>query len=459
MNGIDLRSIPSVDKVLRDPRIALLLDRHSREAVLALVRSALDEAREGALSDDREQPSMQSIVDSVVHSAESRFATWPSRVINATGVILHTNLGRSPLSEAAIEAASSAASGYTDLEFDLGTGRRGSRNKRISEILAEATGAQAGLVVNNNAAAVLLVLAAIAGDGQEVVVSRGQAVEIGGGFRIPDVLAQSGARLVEVGTTNKTYARDYEGAITENTAAVLCVHPSNFTVSGFTHATSLEELVTVCREKGVPVLNDLGSGSLIDPSRYGLGHEPLVQESVAAGASLTMFSGDKLLGGPQAGIVVGDAELVEKVGRHPLARALRADKVTLAALAATLGSYIRGLAESEVPIWRMISADVDELRSRAAAWRDASGIGTVEESESTVGGGSLPGRTLKTNVLAVNHTEGADRFARRLRSHHPPVVARIEHGRVILDPRTVELSEDDDVVDALVDASSAESES
>ena len=293
---------------------------------------------------------IERLVSDIVDDASRRWAPSPTRVINATGVIIHTNLGRAPLSEDAARAAQIAALGYSDLEYDIEVAGRGSRHQHISSILSTVTGAETGIAVNNNAAAALLALSTVAGHGGDVLVSRSEAVEIGGGFRVPDVMAQSGANLVDVGTTNRTYARDYEAAIGPNTSAILKVHRSNFAISGFVHEDPLSEIVEVANRHDIPVLHDLGSGCLIDTAMYGIEHEPTVQESVDAGAHLTLFSGDKLLGGPQAGIIVGDSDLVGRVSRHPLARAVRIDKLTLAALNSTLRSYLRGAATEELPI-------------------------------------------------------------------------------------------------------------
>ena len=342
-----LRSLPSVDRLLSDERIAGLAERYSRQAVAGLVREELASARL-KITNGSAAPDMDGLVDGIGRSVEERWGGWPRRVINATGVILHTNLGRAPLGDDAIEAIRSTAVGYSDLELDLRTGSRGSRQAYISRLAGQLTGAESALVVNNNAAAVLLGLAAIA-SGQTVIVSRGEAVEIGGGFRIPDVLRQSGATLVEVGTTNRTYAGDYEAAITADTGAILAVHASNFKVMGFTHSPSIPELVEVGRRHGVPVLHDLGSGCLLDTSAYGLAREPTPQESIGAGVGLAFFSGDKLLGGPQAGIIAGRSALVSRVARHPMARAVRIDKLSMAALAATLLHYVKGRRRPRYP--------------------------------------------------------------------------------------------------------------
>ncbi|MEX0761025.1 MAG: L-seryl-tRNA(Sec) selenium transferase [Dehalococcoidia bacterium] len=447
MNNTDLRALPSVERILQDVHLSALAGQYSRTAVTGLVRIEIERARLN-IRNGMPPPPRDAIVAAVLERAREAWSPWPRRVINATGVVLHTNLGRAPLSTAAINAASAAAAGYSDLEFDMSSGKRGSRQSHISEQLAHVTGAEAGMAVNNNASAVMLALSTIA-SGREVIVSRGEAVEIGGGFRVPDVMRQSGAVLVEIGTTNRTYAADYASAITERTAAILKVHPSNFTVSGFTHSPDLAELGRVAREHNIPLLNDLGSGSLLDTARYGMAHEPTVQDSIRDGASLTMFSGDKLLGGPQAGLIAGAAELVKQLGSHPLARAVRIDKMTLAALSATLTAYLGESAETDIPIWRMISSPVSDLKSRAESWREAAKMGAVRESESAIGGGSLPGQTLPTFVLAIRPGIGPDEFCAHLRQAATPVIARIEDDEVLLDPRTVMDGEDNPVIEAL----------
>jgi L-seryl-tRNA(Ser) seleniumtransferase len=376
-------------------------------------------------------------------------------VINASGVILHTNLGRAPLSEEVIEAMNLVSRGYCNLEFDLDAGIRGSRDTHVEQLLCELTGAEAALVVNNNASAVLLALTALA-KRREVIVSRGQAVEIGGGFRIPEVMKQSGAKLVEVGTTNITHARDFEEAITPRSAALLRVHSSNFRVVGFTSSFSLEELVALGNQHGLPVLDDLGSGCLLDTTRFGLDPEPTVQESVSRGAGLAMFSGDKLIGGPQAGVIVGKKHLVDRLRKHPLARAVRIDKLRLAGLIATLIPYLKGEATTTVPVWQMISAPLDDLERRARLWANEAGdLARVMEGESMVGGGSLPGGTVPTRLVAVGkpvrkgEKNVAQMMAQRLRANEPPIVGRLSGNVLLLDPRTVLPGEDVAVLEGL----------
>jgi L-seryl-tRNA(Ser) seleniumtransferase len=365
-------------------------------------------------------------------------------VINATGVIIQTNLGRAPLSDETIAAMAAVSRGYSNLEFDLDAGERGSRYVHLEEIMCRITGAEAAMAVNNNAAALLLGLSAL-GQAFEVIISRGQAVEIGGGFRIPDVMRQSRGKLVEVGTTNRTYLRDYEDAITESTVGIMRVHASNFRIVGFTESPALADMATLAHERNLLLLDDLGSGSLLDTSQFGLAHEPMVQESIQAGADLTFFSGDKLLGGPQAGVIVGRRHLIQQLRRHPLARALRLDKATIAGLSATLMHYLRGEAVTKLPVWQMISQPEAELRRRARRWATAIGRpAMVERGRSMIGGGSLPEESLPTWLLAIPESEGIDvtALARRLRLDEPAVVGRIEHDTLLFDPRTVLPSED-----------------
>jgi L-seryl-tRNA(Ser) seleniumtransferase len=445
------RALPSVDALLQSDEVAELLHDFSHDAVTTVARDVLAKARQ-AIKDDGASPSTEMMIAEIVERAYRAWGAWPRAVVNATGVVLHTNLGRAPLSSQMAEAAASSASIYSDLEFNLGSGKRGSRNAHISELLSQISGSEAGIAVNNNASGVLLTLAAVVGADstkKEVIVSRGEAVEIGGGFRVPDVMRQSGATLVEMGTTNRTYASDYEAAITPNTSAILKVHPSNFVVEGFTHVPELAEMVAVGKKHGIPVINDLGSGCLVDTRKYGLDQEPKVQDSVSDGAALTLFSGDKLLGGPQAGLIAGDQAWVDLVSKHPLARAVRIDKMTLSAIAATLVSYLKGSYEAEIPIWSMISMTESVISARAAEWQTACGVGEVERARSAIGGGSLPGQTLPSSVLAIEPAGTADQFASNLRKSPIAVVARIENDRVLLDPRTVFPEQDAAVIEAI----------
>ena len=448
------RGLPSVDAVLRQPALRPLLAAYARAAVTGLVRDMLAAARAAAAATP---VTIEQLAERVVAAAGERWRVGPRPVINATGVVLHTNLGRAPLSRAATDAALAVASGYSALEFDLQSGKRGSRHDHLAGLLREVTGAEDGIAVNNTAAALVLALAALCRR-REVVVSRGQAVEIGGGFRIPDIMRQGGATLVEVGTTNRTRLSDYAEALNERTGAILRVHSSNFRIVGFTESVPVERLAPLARAHGVPLIDDVGSGALLDVRRYGLAPEPLAQDSVAAGADLTLFSGDKLLGGPQAGVVVGRAEYVARLRKHPLMRALRPDKVTIALLAATLLHYVRGEAEREIPVWRMIAARPGALDARARAWlRQLSEIdgvvAAVEPVESTIGGGSLPGETLPSYALTLRAARRpaawASSMAAALRVGEPSVVARVDDNRLVLDPRTVQPDEDERLVTAL----------
>ena len=443
-----LRSLPSVASLLAQPAILDLIDAHSRDPVLAAIRAALDAARKGILAGQELDLSPAALVEQVERRLLASMQPSLVPLINATGVIIHTNLGRAPLSSTA-QAAMTEAAGYSNLEYDLEAGRRGSRWTQAGDLLRELTGAEAALVVNNNASALILILSALA-QAREVVISRGQLVEIGGGFRIPAIMRQSGARLVEVGTTNRTRLNDYAAAICAETAMLLRVHASNFKQIGFVEAPALGELVGLARESGILAVDDLGSGSLIDTAAFGLEREPMIQDSIAAGFDLVCFSGDKLLGGPQAGIILGRSDLVARLQSHPLARALRVGKLTYAALQATLLHYRRGEALSAIPVWRMISLPLAEIDARASAWAAATG-GQVINGESTVGGGSLPGAALPTRLLAIS-CDAPDRLTAKLRASQPPLIARIADGQVLLDPRTVLPEQDDDLLRVLKSA-------
>jgi L-seryl-tRNA(Ser) seleniumtransferase len=448
----ELRNLPSVDRLLQHPRLAALVERRGHDLTVDAIHQVLDAARDEIRAGSACPPA-----DVLAGRAEQRLEAGlrPTLrpAINATGVIIHTNLGRAPLSAEARAAMEAVALGYSNLEYDLEAGQRGSRYVHAEGLLCRLTGAEAALVVNNNASAVLLILMALA-QGREVILSRGQLVEIGGGFRIPDVMRQSGADLVEVGTTNRTYVGDYAAAITERTAALMRVHRSNFRLLGFTHEPELADMVDLARQHEILLFDDLGSGTLLDTAPYGLTHEPTMQESVAAGASLISCSGDKLLGGPQAGIILGRADLIARLKRFPLTRALRVDKTTLAALQATLLHYLLGEAAQKVPVWRMISLDAEQIQGRARRWvgelAERGVPATVRPGQSTIGGGSLPGETLPSHLVALD-LEAPDEIAGRPRAGEPPVVARIENERLVLDPRTV-LSEQEPALWDLVAA-------
>ena len=440
------RAIPPVSAIVAE---AKRRGNELTEDVLTRVaRSELDEVRQALLAGEKlDRPEIERrVFDAFAALQRPRLAP----VLNATGVVIHTNLGRAPVSPETAEAMREAAAHAVPLEIERESNDRGGRMREIAGLLRALTGVESALVVNNCASAVLLVLAAVA-TGKEVVVSRGEAVEIGGGFRVPDVLRQSGARLVEVGTTNRTYARDYAAATNDETGAYLKVHPSNFRAFGFVHSASTAELVVLAREHGLLVLEDLGSGALLDTCRFGLAPEPTLTGAIAAGADLVMASADKLLGGPQGGIIIGSAAWVERVARHPLARAVRADKNSLAGIATTLRHYLRGEAESRIPIWRMIAAPADAIQARATALAATlaqdgieAGVGPVQ---ATVGGGSLPGETLPSWAIILSPLvgEGIDALARRLRLGDPGIFARIDQDRLLLDLRTV-LPEDDEIL-------------
>jgi L-seryl-tRNA(Ser) seleniumtransferase len=437
-----LRDLPSIEQLLQSADH--LVREYGRPLTLDALRLTLEEARARfklALSDaegTKPEGGLPS-TEMILSQAESHLTAWTSStllpVINATGVILHTNLGRAPLSRTTIAAMREAAENYSTLEYDLGKGQRGSRLIHAEAILQKLTGAEAAIIVNNNASAVLLVLSALANK-KRVVISRTQLVEIGGGFRVPDVMKQSGAKLVEVGTTNKVRLSDYEDALQEPTALVMHAHRSNFKIVGFTEEPELKEIAALAHQANVPVVDDLGSGALLDTAKYGLAHEPTVQESLAAGVDLVCFSGDKLLGGPQAGIILGKKNLIDKIKKHPLARAVRADKTCLAGITATLLHYLKDEAEREIPIWKMMSLTLEQIKLRAEAWRDTFGQGEIISSESTVGGGSLPGECISTYALALR-VKSTDRFIKKLRTSHPPIIARVENDTILFDPRTV----------------------
>ncbi len=450
MSEHKLRALPSVERLVR------AVEQHSpplpRPELVRLARETLDALRSNAAPDGA-VPDLEQLAAEVLGRADTLATPGLRRLINATGVVVQTNLGRAPLSEAALAAMHSVAAGYSNLEYDLDAGARGSRYDHVTALLARLTGAEAALAVNNNAAAVLLALSCFC-QGKDVLVSRGQAVEIGGGFRIPDVLRQSGARLVEVGTTNRTYAHDYAAAIGPDTAAILTVHRSNFRIVGFTHDAHEMELHHLAHEAGVLWIDDWGSGSLLRPERWGLAADDTVPDRVAAGCDLVCFSGDKLLGGPQAGLIVGCAEHVERLRKHPLLRALRVDKLTIAALEATLLSYLHGRAEHELPVWRMISTSVDALTARADALAQRIGAGghraEIVAVQSAVGGGSLPGETLPGVALALDGR--AEALHVRLRGGSPPVVGRIAGDRLLLDLRTVLPEQDELLLGAVIAA-------
>jgi L-seryl-tRNA(Ser) seleniumtransferase len=434
------RELPSVSTLLQTARIRELLEQHPRRVVLDAIRHTLDAARTSGATRVTEQEWASSIVLAVEDA--NRRSLRP--VINATGVVIHTNLGRAPLADVAIRAIEEVARGFSNLEYDLASGKRGSRYTHCVDLLRQLTGAEDALVVNNCAAAMVLTLNALA-QKKEVLVSRGELVEIGGSFRIPDIMARSGARLVEVGTTNRTHEDDYRRAITPKTAAIVKVHRSNFAIEGFTAEVSVEKLVFIAAEHGLPVIQDLGSGLMLVLEEFGLSGEPTAQIAVKSGASLVLMSGDKLLGGPQAGIILGDAAIIAKLRKNPLTRAMRVDKLTLSALEATLRLYLdRDRALRDIPVLAMLTATVDSLQNRADSLAKALRSNKVEasviETEASVGGGAFPTARIESRAIALG--ANAERTEAALRRGDPPVIGRIEADRLLLDLRSVRPAED-----------------
>lgn len=435
------RQIPSISSLLSHPHCEQLTATYGNDLTVEALRSVIDyERQQITLGEQTSVRADEAFIGEAADYLMRLLAPTLQPVINATGVIIHTNLGRAPLSDDALAAVQTVGSGYSTLEFDLETGKRGKRSLHAEALLTRLTGAEAAFVVNNNAAATMLALASLAGDGQGVVVSRGQLVEIGGGYRMPDVMAASGARLVEVGTTNRTHLHDYENAIDETTTLLMRVHHSNYKVIGFTTEPLIEEIATAAHQHGLLFVDDLGSGCLFDTTEYGLSAEPTVQHSLDAGADLLLFSGDKLLGGPQAGILLGRRDLIERIKKHPLARAVRPDKLCLAALSATLAHYLKDKAPEQVPIWQMIATPVEIIRGRVAELESVLNrhgiVCSPLDGESTVGGGSIPGETLPTVLLALSHGS-AEQLQAQLRRCDIPIIARITDDQVVLDVRTV----------------------
>ncbi len=439
-----LRNLPSIDALLQTETAAHLIARFGRPLTLEAFRLVLEEIRTRLKTSGKpDSPA----TDFILAQAESTLTAWTRQtlipVINATGVILHTNLGRAPLSDSTIRAMDAVSRGYSNLEFNLETGKRGSRLIHAESLLQKLTGAESALIVNNNASAILLILSVLANK-KQVIIARSQLVEIGGGFRMPDVMKQSGAKLIEVGTTNKVHISDYEETLSEINSLkspsaaglVLRAHRSNFKLVGFTEEPELKDIVKTAHKFNAPVVDDLGSGALYDTAKYGLAHEPTVQESIQAGVDIVCFSGDKLLGGPQAGIIIGKKALIDKIKKHPLARAVRADKTCLAGLSATLTHYLKDEAEREVPILRMMSLTLKQLQGRVEAWRRELGQGEIQSGLSTVGGGSLPEESIPTFLLSLK-VKSAEKFLKALRNNNPPIIARTEGDKILLDPRTV----------------------
>lgn len=452
-----LRKLPSVNELLDRPQLQKLKESVSHNVVVDGVRTFLDNLR-GEMKNATSEinlPGPGELAERIARWITSEDQPSLRPVINATGVLLHTNLGRAPLANAAIQAMAEVGPGYASVEVDLKSGQRSQRVRAVDKLLKELTGAEAAVVVNNNAAATLLVLTALA-ENREVICSRGQLIEIGGSFRLPDVMTSSGAQLREVGTTNKTRIADFAGAINENTAAMMRVHTSNYVVVGFTEQPTLAELVSLGSKRRLPVIDDIGSGALIDFSRYGISDEPLAGESIKAGADVVLFSGDKLLGGPQCGIIVGRKSLVEKIGKHPMMRAMRVDKTTLAALAATLRLY-RNMeeAENQIPLLSLLSTPIENLQHRAerlAPQLAACGaIATAQpiEDHAFLGGGSMPTRQIKTWCVAVTPARGTvDQLAADLRTGEPAVFGRVQQNQLLIDLRTVFPAQDAQLAEA-----------
>jgi L-seryl-tRNA(Ser) seleniumtransferase len=443
-----LRSLPSVSRLLEEPAVVNALSRLPRAVVVDALRAVIADARSD--QNGAPTPPVSAFVEKALQRAEQAQRPSLRRAVNATGVVLHTGLGRAVLSQAARDAVMDVASGHSTVEIDAESGKRGSRQDHVAALLCELTGAEAAIVVNNNAGATFLSVTALAAS-REVIISRGELVEIGGSFRMPDIIAASGARMVEVGTTNRTRLSDFERAITVNTGLLLRCHPSNFKVVGFTEEVPAAELARLGRERGIPVMDDLGSGALVDTSLLGTGPTTTLRAAVESGCDVVTASGDKLLGGPQAGIIVGKAEYVKRIAKHPLARALRIDKLTLAALEATLRLYRDPeRARQEIPTLRYLSRGIDELRQMAGELLGAirsngvgEGVADLVEEHSQVGGGSLPGENLPTACVRIQPPAGVsvDEFAARLRAGDSPVFARIKEGSLVLDLRTLEREE------------------
>lgn len=448
-----LRGIPPVHRFLSEPRIAAYEPLLGKEQVKRQVSETLDAVRLSSQAASHsgqagEMHGFDALCAHVLSRLECSAFEMLVAVVNGTGILLHTNLGRAPLADCALDAIRSAGSGYSNLEYDLGEGTRGSRYARTTGLLQSVTGAEDALVVNNCAAAVLLILDTFAKH-RQVVVSRNQLIEIGGGFRLPDVLERSGAHLVEVGATNKVYVQDYERALGPDTALLLRSHPSNYRIVGFTHDVEGSELVELGRRTGIPVVEDLGSGALVDLAEYNLPHERTVQQAVAEGIDLVAFSGDKLLGGPQAGIIVGKRVLIARLRSNPLLRALRVDKLILAGLAQTLRLYFSAQTRGQIPFFAMLGTSLDDLRTRAQRYVCDVRACTAVESTAYVGGGSLPQSGLPSIAVALVPPGGADAAARSLRHAARPIVGRIDEGRLLLDLRTIAPAQDAEVIAAL----------
>lgn len=444
----ELRKLPSVEKILEAAAIQAEIKRYSRALVTRAAQDTLAQSRQ-RIATGGNCPLLNEVIDQIKHLLAQQWPGFMSPVINATGVVLHTNLGRAPLSQPALASLADICGNFGNLEYDLSTGRRGGRAREVEKLLCLLTGARGALVVNNNAAAVLLVLVVLARN-KEAIVSRGELVQIGGGFRVPDIMQQSGVCLREVGTTNQTYIEDYQEAIGEDTALLMKVHRSNFALRGFTSEVGIAQLKALGKKHNLPVVYDLGSGALLNTEDFGLEHEQTVQQALADKADIVCFSGDKLLGGPQAGIILGDKEYVDRLRKHPLMRVMRIDKMTAAALGATVKHYLQKEAVEEIPIWRMIALSLEEIGSRAKTVVDRlkeAGIkAEIGEGQSTVGGGSLPDQTLPTKIITLKPPCSVEDFTAGLRLAQPPLIGRIENDNLLIDMRTVLPALDDTLV-------------
>ncbi len=447
-----LRELPSVDHLLRTNDGKMFVAKYGRLLTVESLRQVLENKRKAILTAEDEIIKDSALLADTRSLLEKKIQLSLKPVVNASGVVIHTNLGRAPIGLELLIAAQSIGAGYSNLEYDLSQGKRGSRAIHAEELLKDITGAEAALVVNNNAAAILLMLAALC-QGQEVLISRGQLIEIGGGFRLPDIIAASGVDLVEVGATNRTYLRDYERAISPKTAAILVAHHSNFKIIGFSVEPELRTIAQLAHEYELLLLYDQGSGALLETESFGLTKEPTVLDGLDSGADLVAFSGDKLLGGPQAGILCGRKRLIETLRIHPLARTVRPDKLGLAVLSSTLVCYMKGSAIAEIPVWQMISKPLSEIEETANRWaavfQDNNLAAKVVDGESTIGGGSLPGATLPTKLVALDHFN-VDSLAAILRRAEPPVVSRIGNDLLLLDPRTVLPGQEASLVSAVL---------
>jgi L-seryl-tRNA(Ser) seleniumtransferase len=461
-----LRQIPKVDQLMLREKVDAWIQRTSREFVVSEIQKLLQGIRNSILSGETQiDASPERLEHILIENLQNRLIPNLRTLINATGVVLHTNLGRAPLSNLAQMSLSAYSVNYTNLEYDIAAGRRSHRDKLLDSLLQEVLGCQAAAVVNNNAAAVFLILNTLA-SGREVIVSRGELVEIGGSFRIPEIMARSGAILREVGTTNKTRAQDYQAAIGPDTALLLRVHPSNYRMRGFTERPELDELVALAHNARIPIVEDIGSGCLVDLSPYGIKDEPVVQTSISAGTDIVCFSGDKLLGGPQAGIIAGDRQLVNSIQKNPLMRTYRVDKLIYGALEATFQSYRFSRATSEIPVLRMISADEEELqrRARSFARRMRSKIPAhvkieIFQGESVVGGGSCPDCHLPTTLVAIDSSQPSPNVIEsRLRAMDPPIIVRLEEDKVLVDLRTVFAAQESILIDSILKALTTEAQ-